>query len=391
MKELGIGVIGMGWMGEAHSNAYNNVRAKFSHLNVSPKLIICSEILEERAKEAKEKFGFLEYSCSWKDVVDNPQVDVVDITAPNSMHLEIIKYCIKKNKHISCEKPLGAFPDQSIEAYNLVKNYDKQTSVGYNYRYAPLVQYAKELIEDGSLGDLWYFKGRFFASYASDELGFYSWRFEKENGYGVLSDIMSHVVDMANYLMGGIKEVSADMDTFIKKRPSAPKGASHFGIGSKDDKMLDVTNDDFLSSLVKFDSGAKGHLDTSRVFQGPSCDMSFEVYGSKGSIKWDFEEMNTLHLYLKEDTKDSKATLGYKKIYSNPSHPYHANFNPADGTGLGYEDLKTIETANFLRKILNKEHKHFTDFSDAKNVGHVLNAMLKSIKSKSFEKVEGKK
>ena len=134
MKELGIGVIGMGWMGEAHSNAYNSIQAKFSQINVKPNLIICSEIIEERAKAAKERFGFEKYTTDWKKVVEDPAVDIVDITAPNSLHLEMIKYCIKHKKHINCEKPVGAFPDDTIKAYELVKDYEKETFVGLNYQ-----------------------------------------------------------------------------------------------------------------------------------------------------------------------------------------------------------------------------------------------------------------
>ena len=380
MKELGIGIIGMGWMGEAHSNAYNAISAKFNDINIKPKLIICSEILEKRAIEAKERFGFERYTTDWKKVVEDPDVHIVDITAPNSLHLEIIEYCIKHNKHINCEKPIGAFPDETIQAYELVKDYEKKTFVGYNYRWSPLVQHTKKLIEDGVLGDLLHYKGRFFSCYAADPLGFYSWRFEKENGYGALTDIMSHAVDMAINLMGEVEEVQGVMDTFIKQRPVAPAGASHYAKGSLDDEMKDVTNDDYVSSILKFKNGARGYIDSSRAFYGPTSEHTFEIHGSKGSIKWNFEEMNTLHLYLQEEGVNN----GYRKIYSSPSYPNHNNFNPSDGSGLGYEDLKTIEIANFLKLIENDDYSNIVTFEDAKNVANVLNAIIKSNETKSL-------
>ncbi|MCJ8326560.1 MAG: Gfo/Idh/MocA family oxidoreductase [Campylobacterales bacterium] len=379
MKELGIGVIGMGWMGEAHSNAYNSIQAKFSQINVKPNLIICSEIIEERAKAAKERFGFEKYTTDWKKVVEDPAVDIVDITAPNSLHLEMIKYCIKHKKHINCEKPVGAFPDDTIKAYELVKDYEKETFVGYNYRWSPLVQEAKKLIEEGTLGELRHFRGRFFSCYAADELGFYSWRFEKENGHGALTDIMSHAVDMAINLMGEVKEVQGVMDTFIKERPIAPAGASHYAKGSKDDEMKAVTNDDYVNAIVKFKNGARGYIDSSRAFYGPTSEMTFEVHGSKGSIKWNFEEMNTMHLY----THDENGKNGYKKIYSSPEYSNHGNFNPSDGSGLGYEDLKAIEVSNFLNVIANKDNSKKVNFEDAKNVALVLNAIIESNENKT--------
>jgi predicted dehydrogenase len=380
MKVFGIGVIGMGWMGEAHSYAYNAITAKFSSLNVKPKLVICSEIIEQRAIEAKEKFGFEKYTTDWKKVIEDPDVDIVDITAPNSLHLEIIKHCIKYKKHINCEKPIGAFPNETIEVYDLIKNYRKKTFVGYNYRWAPLVQHTKKLIDDGTIGELLHYKGRFFSCYAADPLGFYSWRFEKENGYGALTDIMSHAVDMAINLMGEINEVQGVMDTFIKQRPIAPKGASHYAKGALDDEMKEVTNDDYVSAIVKFKNGARGYIDSSRVFYGPTSEHTFEIHGTKGGIKWSFEEMNTLHLYLHEDGSNN----GYRKIYSSPLHPNHGNFNPSDGSGLGYDDLKTIEIANFLKLVVDEDYKNIVTFEDAKNVAEVLNAIIKSNETKSL-------
>ena len=379
MKELGVGVIGMGWMGEAHSNAYNSIKSKFNSLKVNPKLIICSEIIEERAKEAQQRYGFSKYTTDWKKVVEDPEVDIVDITAPNSLHLEMIEYCIKHNKHINCEKPVGAFPDDTIKAYELVKDYDKETFVGYNYRWAPLVQHAKKLIDEGAIGDLRHFRGRFFSCYAADELGFYSWRFEKENGHGALTDIMSHAVDMAINLMGEVEEVQGVMDTFITKRPVAPAGASHYAKGSLTDESKEVTNDDYVNAIVKFKNGARGYIDSSRAFYGPTSEMCFEVHGSKGSIKWNFEEMNTLHLFLQEENGEN----GYRKIYSSPAHSNHGNFNPSDGSGLGYEDLKAIEASNFLNVIANGDHSKKVNFEDAKNVAEVLNAIIESNDNKS--------
>lgn len=385
MKEYGVGIIGMGWMGEAHSSAYINYRIKFAKKGIVPKLIICSEILENRAKEAKEKFGFEEYSTSWKDVVDHPKVDIVDITAPNSLHLEIIKYCIKKGKHINCEKPVGAFPEQSIEAYNLIKNSRKQSFVGFNYRLAPLVQFTKKLIQSGKLGEIYHYKGSFFSNYAADEMACYSWRFEKENGLGAISDLMSHVIDMAHYLIGDIKSVNGHIQTFIKKRFLAQSGASHYAKASLNAEQKEVSNDDYACANVHFENGCVGFIDCSRIFKGPTSKHCFEIYGQKGSVKWNFEEMNCLYVFLKEN---NEALSGYRKIYSSPKHPYHSYFNPSDGSGIGYDDLKVIEVANFLENIQSNKSIHSSNFHAAAKVARVIEAIIKSSQSRKEEKVK---
>ena len=190
---------------------------------------------------------------------------------------------------------------------------------------------------------------------------------------------MSHAVDMAINLMGEISEVQGVMDTFIKQRPIAPAGASHYAKGSKNDEMKDVTNDDYVNAIVKFKNGARGYIDSSRAFYGPTSEMTFEVHGSKGSIKWNFEEMNTLNLYIHEEGKQN----GYRKIYSSPLHSNHGNFNPSDGSGLGYEDLKAIEAANFLNVIVHNDKSKKVNFEDAKNVALVLNAIIESNENKT--------
>ncbi|MCX2682510.1 Gfo/Idh/MocA family oxidoreductase [Campylobacter sp. MIT 21-1685] len=382
MKKYGIGVIGMGWMGETHSSAYINYKIKFAHTGIIPELIICSEILQERAQRAKEKFGFKTYSTSWKDVVDHPEVDIVDITAPNSLHLEIIEYCLQKNKHINCEKPVGAFPQETLKAYELSKNSNKQSFVGFNYRWAPLVQFSKELISSGKLGKIHHYKGSFFSCYAADKLGAYSWRFEKENGLGAISDLLSHSIDMAHYLIGDIKSVSGIMKTFLHERPLAKDGQSHYAKADENAEKKVVTNDDYAGAMVSFKNGCEGFIDASRVFYGPTSRHCFEIFAEKGSVKWNFEEMNVLEVFLKEE---EDALNGYRKIYSSPKHPYHQYFNPSDGSSLGYDDLKVIEIANFLENIYSNKIIHQADFLCAAKVAKVIEAITQSNTSKKEE------
>ena len=383
MKTLGVGVIGMGWMGEEHSFAYKNFNVRFPKSNIQLKLIVCSEVIEQRAKEAKEKFGFSQYTTDWKEVVHNEEVDIVSITTPNALHKEIVIECLKANKHLNCEKPVGATPNETIEIAKLYKNSSVVSFVGYNYRWSPLVQYAKKLIEEGALGKILHYRGRFFSCYAANELGCYSWRFNQENGYGALTDIMSHATDMALHLVGDIESVFGKLKILINERPIAKQGASHYALGDSNDLKQEVTNDDYASAMIAFKNGAVGFIDSSRSFFGPTSEMSFEIHGSKGSIKWDFQDMNRLQLYLQEDGINN----GYKTIYSNPSHPNHANFNPSDGSGLGYSDLKSIEIGKFIESITTKASLG-PSLVDAAKVAHVLKAVVHSHQSRKNVLVE---
>lgn len=173
MRTIGVGVIGMGWMGQVHSRAYNQINDRFFDAYFRPHLIICADAVEARAKEAQERFGFQHFTTDWQDVMQNPNVEVVNITAPNGMHLELNKAAAAAGKHIMCEKPVGRFPSETIASYEAVKDTGLAAAVGYNYRWAPMVQYAKQLIEGGELGTITHYHGRFLNGYAGDPMGFF--------------------------------------------------------------------------------------------------------------------------------------------------------------------------------------------------------------------------
>lgn len=377
-KSIGIGVIGMGWMGEAHSNGY----AQLQRLPINdyrPELIICNDILAEKAEASRQQFGFRECTTDWREVVNHPNVDVVDITAPNGQHLEIIAACVAAGKHINCEKPIGATPAETLKAYALVKDAPIQTSVGYNYRWAPMVQHTKKLIEDGTIGEVLHYNGRFFSCYAANPMGGHSWRYRKENGFGALTDILSHATDMALYLGGEVdlNSVQGRLVTLIKERPVLPEGAGHYNLGNADSPMAEVTNDDYAGAQLRFKNGAIGFIDSSRAFYGPTSENRFEIHGSKGSIRWNFETMNELQL-LQVDNEHPE-NQGYRTIYSAPHHQGHHLFNPSDGSGLGYNDLKALEVYYFLNRLVKGEDKARTvTFEDAAKVAEVLQALIDS-------------
>src|SRR5256714_5980781 len=224
-RTIGIGVIGMGWMGEVHSRSYRAIPDRFYESGIFPRLVVCADPVEARAQAARQRFGFERYTTDWRTVITDPAVEVVNVAAPDGMHLEINRAAARAGKHILCEKPVGKDPQETIESVAAARKAGVLTAVGYNYRWAPLVQYARQLIAEGKLGRLTHYHGRFLNGYAADPNGFLSWRFEQEHGLGTLSDLMSHVIDLAHMLAGAIVRVSSDKENFFRMRPPPQPGS----------------------------------------------------------------------------------------------------------------------------------------------------------------------
>ena len=385
-RTIGIGVIGMGWMGEVHSRSYRAIPDRFYESGIQPRLVVCADAVEARAQAAQQRFGFERYTTDWRAVIADSSVEVVNVAAPNGMHLEIIRAAAQAGKHIFCEKPVGKNPQETIESAAAAREAGILTCVGYNYRWAPVVQYARQLIAEEKLGRLTHYHGRFLNGYASNPYGFLSWRFEQEHGLGTLSDLMSHVIDMAHMLAGPIARVTSDKEIFIRRRPIPQPGkGTHYDIGSSDSPMGDVTNEDFVSALVHFENGTRGLLEACRVINGAKCDMSFEIHGTEGAIKWNMERMNELQLQWRNDEKPAED--GFTTLLSGPAHPYHHYFNPGWGLNLGYDDLKVIEAYNFLNSIVTGQQGE-PGFVEALAVANVQQAMVRSWESEHWEAVE---
>jgi predicted dehydrogenase len=383
---FGVGIIGMGWMGEVHSRSYRSIPDRFAGSGLIPKLVICADGVEERARAAQQRFGFQRFTTDWRQVIADPEVKVVNVAAPNGMHLEINRAALQAGKHVLCEKPVGREPRETLESYAAARKAGTVTFVGYNYRWAPLVQYARKLVAEGKLGKLTHYHGRFLNGYAGDPLGFLSWRFEQAQGLGTLGDLMSHAIDMAHMMAGPIESLTADQEIFIKRRPiQQPGSGTHYDRGRSDGPMGDVTNEDYVSALVHFQNGARGYLESCRVINGAKCDMSFELHGTKGAVKWNFERMNELQLQFRRD--DDLAQEGYTTILSGPAHPYHRHFNPGPGISLGYDDLKVIEAYEFLSSVASGKQGE-PGFREAAAVARVQQAIIRSWESKRWETVE---
>ena len=383
--ELGIGIIGMGWMGQVHARAYSLARQRFPEAGLAARLVICSDSVAERAESARAHLGFDTATACWQDVIEHPAVQIVNIATPNDLHVEIVQAAAAAGKHIFCEKPVGRSPDETAQIEYAARCAGVLSFVGYNYRWAPMVLHAKQLIDQGALGELTHYRGRFFSMYGSDPMGLLSWRFDHDiSGYGVLGDIMAHVTDMAHYLCGGLRRLVSNSHTFIGERPlPIPGKGTHYSRGAPEDPKGAVSNEDYVGALVEFANGARGTFEASRTIFGPKNQMAFELNGTKGALNWDFERMNELALYL---PGDGGGHDGYMRLVGGDQYPFHGNFNPGDGSGLAYEDMKVIEAFHFLKAVAEGVPAAPT-FAEALAVAEVHAAMIRSWESGGWESI----
>ncbi len=381
--KLGVGVIGFGWMGQAHSRGCRRAASYFPQRAYDVELVAVSDTLANRRDEAVSSFGFREAVADWRAVVEHPDVNVVFITAPNMVHLEMVQAAAAAGKAIFCEKPVGGTPAQTVAAEQAARRAGVATAVGYNYRWAPLVQYARQLIVDGTLGEITNYRGQFLSSYGSNPLGLLSWRFlVDEAGHGVSTDILSHSVDLAHYLVGPISRLVGTGETFIRQRPLPKGGGTHYDMGSPGDPTGEVTNEDYAGMLCVFENGARGSFETSRSMVGPESRNAFEVYGTKGSVAWNFEKMNELQVYVAADHKHT----GFTTVFGGDRFAPHGNFVPGNANGIGFEDLVCIEDHEFLESVaLGRQHQ--PGFTEALQFVSVQQAFLRSWEGGAWENV----
>jgi predicted dehydrogenase len=384
-KRIGIGVIGFGWMGQTHSRSYRRIPMHFPERAFEPELVVCADVMPTRREEAVRSFGFREATADWRVAASHPDVDVVTITAPNTLHVEIVEAAAAARKHIFCEKPVGGTPQQTARAEAAACAAGVITGVGYNFRWAPMVQYAKRLIDEGRLGRITNYRGRFFSMYGSDPLGLLSWRFIRDQaGLGVSSDLLSHSVDLAHLLVGPIARVVATGETFITERPlPKPGDGTHYDRGAPGDPTGSVTNEDYMAVLVVFACGARGTFEASRTILGPESQNAFEVYGTGGALAWNFERMNELQVFLGGETSGHS---GFTTVFSGDRYPPHGHFVPGAANGIGYEELKVIEAYEFLAAVARGEPVR-PNFTDALEFVKVQDAMFRSWKHGRWEEV----
>ncbi|GAA0689811.1 Gfo/Idh/MocA family oxidoreductase [Streptomyces malaysiensis subsp. malaysiensis] len=373
VSTLGVAVVGFGWMGRVHTQAYIRLPHHFPRLSVRPELVAVADEVPGRAEEAAERYGFATAARDWREVAADPRVQAVSIAAPNFLHREIGVAMARAGKHIWIEKPVGLTADDARAVAGAVAEAGVQGAVGFNYRNAPAVQTARAMIAAGEIGTVTHARIRLFSDYAAHPEGALTWRYERaRGGSGVLGDLASHGVDLARFLLGEIDTLTADTAVFVPER-ARPTGATAGHTRATGGELGPVENEDYVSCLLRFASGARGVLEACRVSVGEQNTYGFEIHGTKGAVFWDFRRMGELGVSRGSAYQDQPVST----VYIGPGHGEYAAFQPGSANSMGYDDLKVIEAYHFMRSIAEGT-AHGATLDDAVHSASVLDAMTRS-------------
>ncbi|WP_018549487.1 Gfo/Idh/MocA family protein [Streptomyces sp. LaPpAH-108] len=376
---LGIAVIGFGWMGRVHTQAYSRVRHHFPRLPLRPELVTVAEEVPGRAEEAAERYGFTTATRDWREIAADPRVRAVSITAPNFLHREIGVAMAEAGKHVWVEKPVGLSGEDARAVADAVAKAGVRSAVGFNYRCAPAVESARDLIAAGELGAVTHVRVRLFSDYAAHPDGALTWRYERaRGGSGVLGDLASHGTDLARFLVGDIASLAADTAVFVPER-ARPAGATAGHALASGGAPGPVENEDYVNCLLRFASGARGVLEACRVSVGEQNNYGFEVHGTRGAVFWNFRRMNELRVSRGTTYQDQPVST----VYVGPGDGEFAAFQPGAANAMGYDDLKVIEAYRFLRSIAEGEPYGAT-LTDAVRAAAALDAMAESAERRGW-------
>lgn len=384
METLNVGLVGYKFMGKAHSNAFQKLGMFFEpSMKVNMKAICGRD--ETWVKESAAKFGWESYETSWEKLVRRSDIDMVDITAPSNVHKEIAIGAAESKKHIFCEKPLALNLNDAREMLAAAEKNGVKHQIGFNYRFVPAVQLAKKLIDDGKIGKIYHFRALYLQDWIIDPDFPLVWRLDKEvAGSGSLGDLGAHVIDIARFLVGEFDSVIGMNKTFIKERPIVEKMTGLSAQAQTGAIKGEVTVDDATLFLAEFKNGALGSIEATRFANGHKNGMSFEINGSKGSLKFEFERMNELQFFSSED---EEGTQGFRIIQATePVHPYAGAWWPA-GHVIGYEHTFVHEMYEFVEAIA-KDKKPAPDFNDGVKCSQVMEAVDLSIAERQWIKVD---
>ncbi len=378
MNAINVGIIGYNFMGKAHSNAWLQA-ARFFNLKMMPNLKVACGRKEEAVAAFAKKWGWEEIETDWQKVVEREDIDIIDISLPQHLHYEVAIAAAKNGKHIFCEKPLCFTSAQAEEMLKVAEENSIIHYLNHNYRRTPAVMLAKQMLDQGKIGRIFHWRGAYQQDWITDPEFPLTWHLQKETAHaGPQWDLNSHSVDLAHFLVGEIKTVSCLTANFISERPLAGADAATFSAGANSSKELGkVTVEDAALMMVQFQNGAIGSFEATRFATGRKNYNTFEIYGSKGSFRFNLERMNELEFYSMEDPETIR---GFRTIMvTESSHPYISHWWPP-GHVIGYEHAFTHAVADFMKAIENNKPIH-PNFHDGAKVIAVLEAGLQSAKT----------
>ena len=331
---LNIGLIGTGFMGKTHAFGFAMAPRVFD-LPYRPVLHTVADMTEDSAARGAQALGFANSTGDWRRMIDDPDIDVIDITAPNALHKDMALAAVAAGKHVYCEKPLARSAADAQQMAEAAAAKGVTTQVGFNYLCNPMLRLAREMIAAGDLGEIRGYRGLHAEDYMADPNGPWTFRHDPAGG-GALADIGSHALATAEFLLGPIAEVMGDCVTLIGDRPD--------GTGNR--RAVEV--DDVGRAFLRFANGAQGSIEGNWIATGRKMQHDFEVYGTRGALAFSQERFNELHFY---STGDAPGQRGFRGIEAGPDHPPYGQFCVAPGHQLGFNDLKAIEIEGYLRAI----------------------------------------
>jgi predicted dehydrogenase len=385
MTEIGVGLVGYKFMGRAHSNGYRQV-SHFFDVDPKPRMVAICGRDEAGVKGAAETLGWEGYETDYKKLVARDDIGLVDVSTIGNTHCEIVLAALEQGKHVLCEKPLANSLDeaaQMLKAAEAAAAKGIVTMINFNYRRVPAAAFAQQLVAQGKIGQVRHWRAVYLQDWILDPAFPLVWRLRKElAGTGALGDIAAHILDLAHYIVGPVKEVVGTLDTFIKERPLEVTSGGGAGLqATASAERGPVTVDDSAGFLARFESGATGVFEVTRLAPGRRNFNSFEVNGSLGSIRFNLERMNELEVYFVDDPA---GLQGFRTInVTDAVHPYTGNWWPA-GHIIGYEHTFTHVVKDLMDGIKAGKSPAPT-FRDGYNAQAVLDAVERSSQSRTWE------
>ena len=359
MTEIGIGLVGGGYMGKAHAVAMSAVGAVFD-TKLRPRLEMICASQPSTAEGYRKAYGFARATADWQELVNDPRVEAVVIASPQDTHRAIAEAAFARGLPVFCEKPLGASLDDARALCAAAEAAGVVHMIGFNYVRTPATQFVRQLLADGAIGDVTWFRGEHTEDFLADPDAPANWR-TTGRANGTMGDLAPHMINCARALLGPITEVSARIETLHTHRPG-PHGPAP------------VDNDDHAQMMVRFAGGTMGHLYFSRAATGRKMGYAYEIHGTKGAIRFDQEDQNAVHLYRHEGPE---ATRGFTRILTGPAHPDYLAFCQGPGHGTGYQDQIIIEARDFLQAIADGKPAWPT-FHEGLAVAEVIDAAFTS-------------
>jgi predicted dehydrogenase len=374
IPEIGVGMLGYAFMGKAHSNAYKKIPYMMYPPPAIPKLVAIAGRNEAAVAEAARRYGYEGYYTDWRKMLENDSIQLFDNGGPNDMHAEPCIAAANAGKHVFCEKPLARTAEEAKQMLNVAKQTGVKSMVAFNYRFVPAVRQIRNLIESGALGTIYHWRAVYLQEWILPHYGTpHIWRLDKSvAGSGALGDLGAHIIDLAHYLVGGIKSVSALAKTFIKERP----------LPEDPNKMGKVDVDDAFVSICEFENGAIGTFESTRFALGRKNYNCFEINGEKASVRFNLERFNEFDIFYRDH--EPKETMGWSNVLvTEGHHPWWSNWWP-HGHIIGWEHTFVHEITHLLDCIVNNKEvgPHGATFEDGYRAAVICDAILKSAETK---------